>query len=63
MDILPDKARAWTFEVHLVTDTYANLAEAPLVRVGTGRLDGNHLFVELVPGISVSGSLMLKLKD
>ena len=37
MDILPDSAKTWSFEVHLVSDTCSNLAEAPMVRVGNGR--------------------------
>ena len=63
MDILPDNARAWTFEVYLVTDTSVRADEAPMLKVGSGRLKGSHLMVELTPGLSVSGSLVFKLKD
>ena len=37
--------------------------EAALLKVGAARLTGSNFFIELAPGLSVSGRIVLKLKE
>ena len=63
MDIVPDNAREWTFTVHLILDPGGDLKGAAMVRVGDARLEGDHLMIDLAPGLAISGRLVLKLTD
>ena len=52
----------WTHAVYLILDT-GDEDEASLLKVGAARLTGSSFFVELAPGLSVSGRIVIKLTE
>jgi hypothetical protein len=55
--------KVWTHTVALVLDIAGNDKEATTLTVGDAHLSGSDFVIELAPGISVSGRIVLKLKE
>jgi hypothetical protein len=53
----------WTFAAYLVLDVAGETEEATLLKIGDARLSGGNLLIELVPGVALSGRIVLKLKE
>ena len=56
--------KIWTHDVCLVLDLQGEQEkEAQVIKIGNAHLSGSDFFVELVPGISVSGKIVFRLKE
>ena len=55
--------KVWTHTVSLVLDVAGNDKEAATLKVGDAHLTGSDFVIELAPGLSVSGRIVLKLKE
>ena len=55
--------KIWTHDVCLVLDVQSEEKEAGVVKLGSARLSGSDFVVELVPGVSVSGRIVLRLRE
>lgn len=54
--------KVWTHTAYLVIDA-ANSGEESLYQIGEACLAGGELFLDILPGLSVSGRVVLKLKE
>jgi hypothetical protein len=55
--------KGWTYTVSLVLDIAGNDKEATTRKVGDAHLTGSDFVSELASGLSMSGRIVLKLKE
>jgi hypothetical protein len=55
--------KVWTHTVALALDVAGDDKEATTLKIGDAHLSGSDFVIELAPGLSVSGRIVLKLKE